>query len=544
MKRFINLGFIIFAMALLFACKQPATTPEQTQDDTTNLTTYSNPVIPGFYPDPSVCRVGEDYYLVTSSFEYFPGVPVFHSKDMINWEQIGYCLTRDSQLPLQKTRASGGIYAPTIRHHKGKFYMVTTNVSGMGNFYVTTDNPAGEWSEPIKVEQGGIDPSLFFDDDGKVYFTSNAGVDGKEGIALSEIDIETGKLLTPTKHIWGGTGGRYPEGPHLYKIKDWFYLLISEGGTEYGHMITLARSKNPYGPYESCPHNPILTHRNHVTQSNIIQGTGHADIVEAHDGSWWMVFLGFRKANFDAHHLGRETFVAPATWTSDGWLQINKTGTVDTLMKAKTLPLQPFAALPDTDQFDNEKLALYWNFLRNPYPETWSLTAKKGWLCLNGTSVGIDSIDSPAFIGRRQQHFNFEASCLLDFTAKSANEEAGMTVLMNNNHHYEVALTKSPTGERTVIVRFTIGSIKTVAARVKVDSNPVTLSIVGDMMMYHLGITDSNGKFTELAKAETRYLSSEVAGGFTGVYIGLYATGNGAKVSQPAYFDWFRYKVK
>ncbi len=176
-------------------------------------TGFRNPVIPGFNPDPSVCRVGNDYYLVTSTFEYFPGVPVYHSKDLINWEHIGYCLTRNSQLPLENCWSSGGIYAPTIRYHNGTFYMVTTNVSGGGNFYVHTKDPAGEWSEPIWVKQGGIDPTLFFDEDGKVYLTSNDNAEGKTGIALSEIDIETGKLLSPVKHIWGGTGGRYPEAP-------------------------------------------------------------------------------------------------------------------------------------------------------------------------------------------------------------------------------------------------------------------------------------------------------------------------------------------
>ncbi|HZK62351.1 MAG TPA: glycoside hydrolase family 43 protein, partial [Anaerovoracaceae bacterium] len=229
--------------------------------------TYRNPVIPGFHPDPSVCRVGNDYYLVTSTFEYFPGVPVFHSKDLVNWEQIGHCLTRESQLPLNKCRASGGIYAPTIRYHDGLFYMVVTNVSGGGNFYVTAKDPAGEWSKPFWVNQGGIDPTIFWDEDGKSYFMSN-GHQSTEGIVISEIDLKTGKRTTEPIAVWNGTGGRYPEAPHIYKKDGYYFLLIAEGGTEYGHKVTIARSKNIYGPYESAPGNPILTHINRITQTN------------------------------------------------------------------------------------------------------------------------------------------------------------------------------------------------------------------------------------------------------------------------------------
>ena len=189
---------------------------------------YQNPVIPGFHPDPSICRVGDDYYLVTSSFQYFPGVPLFHSRDLAHWEQIGHCLTRQSQLPLHDANSTEGIYAPTIRYHEGTFYMTTTNVSDKGNFIVYATNPYGEWSEPVWLEQGGIDPSLYFED-GKCYLVSNPS----DGIYLCEINPKTGEQLTESRCIWNGTGGRYPEGPHIYKKDGWYYLLISEGGTEY-----------------------------------------------------------------------------------------------------------------------------------------------------------------------------------------------------------------------------------------------------------------------------------------------------------------------
>lgn len=267
--------------------------------------TYRNPVIPGFHPDPSVCRVGDDYYLVTSSFEYFPGVPLFHSKDLVHWRQIGHCLTRVSQLDLSEARSSAGIYAPTIRFRDGTFYMTTTNVSGRGNFIVTTDDPHGEWSDGVAVDHPGIDPDLFFDEDGIVYYTTSYN----QGIYQSRIDAKTGQRFSDPRLIWSGTGGQYPESPHIYRIGDWYYLFIAEGGTEYGHMETVARSKRPEGPYESCPDNPILSHR---SIQSPIQATGHADLVQTPDGDWWAVFLGIRPVGYPfRHHLGRETFLAP-----------------------------------------------------------------------------------------------------------------------------------------------------------------------------------------------------------------------------------------
>lgn len=499
--------------------------------------TYTNPVIPGFYPDPSVCRVGEDYYLVTSSFEYFPGVPVFHSRDLVHWRQIGHCLTRASQLPLEGVRSSGGIYAPTIRHHNGTFYMVTTNVTGGGHFYVYTDDPADEWSEPVWVNQGhltsSIDPSLFFDDDGRVYFTTN---NHQEGIYQFEIDIATGKRLTEPLHLWAGTGGKYPEAPHLYKINGLYYLLISEGGTEYGHMVTIARGFNPYGPFESCPQNPILTHR---STDKPIQATGHADLVQAHDGSWWMVFLGIRPNGYPSvYHLGRETFLAPLIWTPDGWPIVGK---VNRQMDVPTLPPVSWDADDSWDDFVMPQLRLCYNFLRNPRAEDWSVEERTGWLRLTGSAITLDDGASPAFVGRRQQHFNCRVSTGLDFIPQRDGEEAGLTVYMNEKHHYEIAI-KRIAGERCIIVRRRIGSLSTVVALYDLANNEqVTLEIRADRDTYHFGYSLAGSTPHTIATGETRYLSTEVAGGFTGVYFGLYATGNGQPSTTPAYFDYIEY---
>lgn len=503
---------------------------------------YSNPIIPGFYPDPSICRVGEDFYLVTSTFAYFPGVPIFHSRDLIHWQQIGHCLTRKSQLCLDRTWISGGIYAPTIRYCNGVFYMVTTNVSHGGNFYVTATDPAGDWSEPIWVEQGGIDPSLFFDDDGKVYFTSTYQENGKHGIGQSEIDITTGKLLTPTRLIWEGTGGRHPEAPHLYKINGLYYLMIAEGGTEYGHMVTIARSTSPWGVFEACPRNPILTHRNRGNCE--IQGTGHADLIQAFDGSWWMVFLAFRITQSYFHHLGRETFLAPVVWDNNGWPVVNGNGTVDLTMDAECLPQTPVPEPPVRDDFIEVNLGYQWNFLRNPTPGTWDLEKRKGWLCLKCSAVSLDDADSPAFIGRRQQHFDCEVSAKLEFIPEAESEEAGIIVYYDNDHHYEIGVTLLG-GAKQVIVRKRIGDLAAIVAREEVQDSQLIITVKADRTSYIFGYGVGEGEFRPLATGLTQYVSTEATVcSFTGVYLGLYATGNGRDSAASAYFDWFEYRPK
>lgn len=500
---------------------------------------FQNPIIPGFYPDPSICRVGKDYYLVTSTFHYFPGVPIFHSTDLVNWTQIGHCLTTESQLPLNKARSSMGIFAPTIRYHDGLFYMVTTNVMNGGNFYVYTDNPAGKWSEPIWVNQGGIDPSLLFDEDGKVYFSSTTGFGTKiPGICLSEIDIKTGKRLTEEKFIWGGSGGRHPEAPHLYKIKDYYYLMIAEGGTEYGHMVTISRSKSPWGPFESCPSNPILTHRNQGFSP--ISGTGHADIIEDGDGNWWMVFLAFRTAGGDYHHLGRETFLAPVEWNEEGWPVVNGDGTVDLTMESDKISKEQILTGAFDDNFESDTLDFEWNFIRNPYENMYSLTERKGCLRLYGSEISLNDVDSPSFLGKRQQHFNCSAVTLLDFNPENKDEEAGLTVVMDEKHHYEIAVIGDGT-KRRVIVRRTIGKLSAVVAEEVIGEGNVTLEVTSDKNEYHFKYAVGEEILREIADGEAKYLSSEAAGGFTGVYIGLYATGNGKKNSTPADFDYFKY---
>jgi alpha-N-arabinofuranosidase len=501
-----------------------------------------NPIISGFYPDPSICRVDKDYYLVTSSFEYFPGVPIFHSKDLVNWEQIGHCLTNETQLPLSKAKSSGGIFAPTIRYNNGTFYVITTNVSDGGNFYVTAEDPQGPWSDPIWLDDWkGIDPSLFFDEDGTVYITGKTeNYIDEPGIYQATIDLQNGKLLSERKLIWEGTGGAEPEGPHLYKVNDYYYLMISEGGTEYGHMITIARSKSSFGPFDSYEKNPILSHR---SLKHTIQGVGHADLFQDTENNWWAVLLGYRPVGyFPKHHLGREVMLAPITWNDEGWPIIGENGVIDVEIKTdKILGKQEFNWTERTD-FKKNNLDLNWIFRRNPIEDNYYLSEEKG-LVLRGEQTTLNDSEAPqTFVGRRQKHFECQVLTLLQFKP-AENEEAGITVFANEQYHYDLALTNID-GEKRVILRKQVGSLNTVEYSGSYTFEEITFEVQADEMSYQFGFYDSNGVYTSLGTVESGFLSKEVAGGFTGVCFGLYATGNGRPSLNEAIFEWFEYKIE
>ncbi len=500
--------------------------------------TFTNPIIPGFHPDPSICRVGSDYYLVTSTFEYFPGVPVFHSTDLVHWRRIGHCLTRKSQLNLDGLASSKGIYAPTIRHHDGTFYMTTTNVDGGGNFYVTARDPAGPWSEPVWLDREGFDPSLFFDDDGTAYYTRHAGVhDGC--IAQSVLDVKAGKLVGDMREIWRGTGGIWPEGPHLYKIKGRYYLMIAEGGTEAGHSETVAVGDSPWGPFVPCPGNPILTHR--TREGHAIQNLGHADIVETPAG-FWGVCLGVRPVGGAFHHIGRETFLSPVTWTAEGWPFFNGKGTLELSLQAPDLTQKPWPEDPPRDDFDSGVLGLSWNHVRNPQGEDYSLTERPGCLRIHGSAVTMGDVGSPAFAGRRQTNHFCSVSARLSFDPREENEEAGIVLRSNEKNRYETALTRRG-GKRIVLVRRTVKGASVEEAGPELPAaRDVILSVEASPTGYRLFCQSAGGPRISLGSAETQSLSSEAAGGFTGVYVGMYATGNGKPCSVPADFDWFEYE--
>jgi alpha-N-arabinofuranosidase len=501
--------------------------------------TFTNPVIRGFHPDPSICRVGNDYYLANSSFEYYPGVPIFHSRDLVNWRQIGHALTRPSQLDLSGLKSSQGIYAPTLRCHKGRFYMVTTNVGKKGNFVVHTADPAGEWSEPVWIpeEQSGIDPSLLFDDDGKVYFSRQDGGE-KGGIAQAEIDLATGKLAAPARRIWDGTGGIWPEGPHLYKVNGMYHLLIAEGGTEYGHMITMARSRSPWGPFEPAPHNPVFTHKDKPQLP--IQATGHGDIVQAPDGRWWMVMLATRPRERH-HHLGRETMMAPVKWNEQGWLVVNDGQPLAERMTVDGLPpAHPWPKQPVREDFNGKKLGFEWNTLRGPATGLWSLSDKPGVLRLKGTREGLADIGTPAFVGRRQEHLRVRAATELRFQPGAEGQYAGLALRMNETHHYLLRVTGHP--QRRVELFTRVGGVDKVQGTLPIGAGAVTLQVKAWPDRYEFSARAGSSAFKRIGSAPTADLSSEKAGGFTGVYVGLVAGGAGDTSMPEADFNWFDYQ--
>jgi xylan 1,4-beta-xylosidase len=500
---------------------------------------YTNPVVPGFFPDPSICRVGADYYLATSSFEYFPGVPLLHSTDLVHFELIGHALTQASQLPLEGAESSRGIFAPTLRHHDGRFYLVTTNVTHGGNFYVTSGDPRGPWSEPIWLaDREGVDPSLFFDDDGTVYYTRQGGGE-RGGIYQTELDIESGRLLGAPRLVWSGTGGTWPEGPHLYKRKGLYYLFIAEGGTGYDHMVTVARSRSPWGPFESCPRNPVLTHR--TRRGHPIQATGHGDWVQTSDGHDFFVFLGIRPPDGKNHHLGRETFLAKLEWTDDGWPVIGNNGTVELEMPAIGLPDgAPFATAPLRDDFELDVLAPCWNFVRNPNPASFTLSERPGFLRLHGQRASLADIGSPAFVGRRQQHFVCRASARCEFHPVNEGAEAGLTLRANETNHYDLVIAVVD-GQRSARLRLRTLGMTTFGASCPLPDDAIELHVRATAERYEFLVNAPGHAEQSLGSAATVPLASESAHTFTGVYIGMFAWASADAIRTPADFDWFDY---
>ena len=513
-------------------------------------TTFRNPILSGCYPDPSICRVDDDYYLLTSSFEYFPGLPVFHSRDLIHWHQIGHVIDRTSHLRLENVRPSGGLYAPTIRYSQGTFYVINTLVDGKlesGNFIVTADDPAGPWSEPHWLELApGFDPSLFFDDDGRVWYTGNrlaahSMYEGHTEIWLQELDIKTFHLLGEPKVLWDGAvkGAVWAEAPHLYKIKGCYYLLIAEGGTAHDHAVTVARSNKVTGPYRANPRNPILTHR-HLGLSYPIVGTGHADLVETQTGEWWIVLLAMRPYGGYFYNLGRETFLAPVVW-EDGWPVVSAgTGRVEFYYPVPNLPEQPWPAMPTCDHFDLSDLAMEWNVLRTPYDEFWSLDERPGYLRLKLRPQNLSERTTPSFVGRRQQHIHFRAEVAFEFNPLTEHECAGLVLLQNPDFYIQLIVTKRIDNILRLVKRE--NGVDKILVQNAVSPGPLYLKIEADNQALKFFTTSEQDKWYLIAEGvDGRFLSTPVAGGFVGTYIGMYASSNGQPSTNTADFDWFKY---
>ncbi len=501
--------------------------------------TFKNPILTGMNPDPSICRAGDDYYLVTSTFEYFPGIPVYQSKDLVHWKLIGYALARASNNPLTGCDASGGQYAATIRYHDGTFYVTGTNYGGQGSqgeFYVTATDPTGPWSDPYWVGTWYVDPSFLFEGD-TAWFHSP---DNNGSFLLGVMDTETGKVTGEMTTIAEGLGGSSPEGPHMYKRGDYYYLLSAEGGTGYQHRAVIQRSTSSWGPYEASPVNPVVSHMN--DPDNSFQAIGHVDMVETPVG-WWMVCLGIRPVDGKYHHLGRETFLAPVTWNENGWPKVGTDGVVQEEYPVPDLPQHIWGPEPIRDDFDSSSLRLVWNFLRNPNDNDWSLTEKPGYLRLNGTGINFSQKESPAFICRRQTAFEMVASAKISFTPTAENEEAGLVIRGNDINRYDFLITMHE-GKRSVMLRSYLQDTEAATVYREIPDGDVILRIDATEREYRFSVQQEGGEPNLIGTTLTKEVATETIAGFTGVFLGMYASGNGSPNVNPADFDWFAMAVE
>ncbi|HRX94687.1 MAG TPA: glycoside hydrolase family 43 protein [Chitinophagaceae bacterium] len=519
---------------------------------------FTNPILAGYYPDPSICKAGNDYYIVNSSFAHYPGLPLFHSKDLLNWELIGYALDRPEQLPLEGRNAgvSRGLFAPAISYHKGTFYIVCTNVSGIGNFVVTAKDPKGPWSNPVALpEVNGIDPSLFFDDNDKAYIIYNSNPPNNETmwgghrtIRMYQFDAENLKIKgEQILLVNGGTDVTkkpvWIEGPHIYKINDWYYLMCAQGGTGYNHTEVVFRSKNVYGPYWPYEKNPILTQM-HLDPSrpDPITTTGHADLVEDNEGNWWGVFLGCRPYEGDFYNTGRETFMAPVKWTTDGWPVFDLGGDEVKyqypINATKNTSLQPFNGnYTFKDDFDGDKLNLRYRFLRTVKDSWYSLSENKGTLVIQLRKETVAGRSNPSFVGFSQPHLKGHAATALKFSPKSPNEKAGLIAMQNETHFYYLA--QSVKNGKSVIELFKDSSV-IASKKITIKKNKdLYLKIVANNDKYSFYYATQENKWQLLfADADGKYLSTKGAGGFVGTLYGMYATSDGVSSDNKAVYDW------
>lgn len=531
-----------------------------------NPKTIHNPILSGFYPDPSICRVGKDFYLVNSTFTYFPGIPVMHSTDLVNWTEIGSVCDRTSQLPLEGAGHSRGLFAPTIRYHKGTFYVLCTNVDHGGNFIVTAKDPAGPWSEPVWLKDApGIDPSIFFDDDGRAWYhgtrpaSEGPAYSGNWEVWIQELDLKTLRLVGESRGLWRGAlrDAIWPEGPHLYKINGWYYLTIAEGGTGLDHAVSIARSRSLFGPYVGKAANPILTHRDLGTKASVIN-VGHGDLFDDGKGGWWLVHLASRPYGGMHSNLGRETFIVPVEWENEWPLPSPGVGRVCAEYPAPDLgasaaisvTAEPTSANGGCEQFDGiATLPRGWLQSRTTDERRFSLSDRPGWLRLFCRAPTMREKAAPSFAGVRQRHMSYQIRAFFDFSSARAGETAGLVLLQNNDYQYRlelsVAVASAPTGtqgSRTVSLVKAAGAKDEVLAQAACCSDPVVLAVRADGQCLSFAFGKPGAEATTLATdVDGTILCTETAGGFVGTVLGAYASSNGNAGAGYADIDWFEY---
>lgn len=532
-----------------------------------------NPIIPGFYPDPTICRVGKDFYLACSSFEMFPGIPIFHSRDLVHWEQIGNALTAENNFHMERNSGVGGIMAPTLRYHNGTFYILNANFADKGNYIITAEDPAGPWSEPHWLTDiPGIDASLFFDNDGQAYvmgtgdcWDNGAGV-MERGIWVAKYDIENFRRTSEPVTIFNSAlrGGSAPEAPHIYHIGDWYYLIIAEGGTEHYHAVMVARSRRIMEFFEGNPANPVMTHR-HMGFKCPITNVGHADLVELEDGTWYAVMLGSRLIDEKYKNLGRETFICPVVWERDWPLFSPQTGKVEWSYEApESLEQVSYEKFPEKEDFDQDKLPLYMVTWGTPGSGCYKIEDS----CLKLRCIpqileaelepmkmdGVLSDDKyTAFMARRQCAVNASVSAGMHFLPEHT-ETAGIAAVQAMNHqlHIERAVEDGKQVVRVVLVTaeynkppyfpgFESRTEKKVLKSAPWDKEDIVLKLDMKGEDFTVLIGENENQLEEFCKVDGALINPEKVGCMCGTLLGMYATGNGVDYDNYAAFDWFRY---
>ncbi|EUC64042.1 glycoside hydrolase family 43 protein [Rhizoctonia solani AG-3 Rhs1AP] len=529
---------------------------------------FQNPIIPGFNPDPTILRTGDDYFIATSTFEFFPGIPIYHSKDLVNWTTIGHAFNRPSQLMMRGTAPSAGLWAPTLRYNKGYYYLSTTWYDIIANpdnttriprsMYVKTKNIFDEtqWSDPIYVDQWGFDPDLFFDDDGNVYLTTAIDAKrfghpdaGKFSLYAAEIDIKTGNALTESVLMHNSPlppDSKLAEGSHIYKLNGTYYLLVAEAGTNIQHRVMSYRSKiGPFGPWEESPYNPLVFN-GHNTSLPILS-TGHGDFVQTPTGEWWAVFLGTRPQNPTTSsgraQLGRETFMAPMKWLNDGWFTINdgKDITFD-------MPGLYNLNVPKVwkDEFKGKLADKNYYTVRTPYKTFYALP-KSGGLDISGNVYNLSDRETAACLFRKQTEISTTYSTQLKFAPTSTRHEAGITIYLSIFFHDEIGLTINPNTNKTAIfVTTRTGNLAT-ENKTFVDlpdgTSEVSLYIQALPDKYNFGYALGNDVPKYIASVESKWLAAKIdgwSGNFVGTHFGVYATSNGLPMLQKAHFSYIQ----
>lgn len=471
---------------------------------------YKNPIIKGFNPDPSICRVGGDYYLVTSSFEYFPGIPIYHSRDLINWTMINNCVSNPQQLNFSAFGNSGGIWAPTIRYNNGRFY-VTATIDALGNMIMHTDDINGKWFAPVFVKIGGIDPSIYFEDD-RAYYCTNENTGNGEAITLCEINPDTGEIIGEKAEIWYGIGEGWLEAPHIYKVNGWYYIFTAEGGTAYNHMVTVGRSKTLFGNYEKCPFNPLLTSRNDTSKA--IQCAGHADLIDDTQGNWYIVHLGTRPCDNTKSNLGRETFLTPVQYKND-WFYIDG-GKPKIENEINITTIQANNKVFSVD-FTNSEFEKEWLFLN------YEQVSKSDRLVLKPAENNI------TFAAIRQPDIQCTVKTVCNFTSKNNDAEAGLMIYLQSDFNYRICKKRYADGEYIVVQKYAEDFSQTIYKK-KTQNSTFAFQVNADKDYYHFYCSENNEPMQEICKASTRFLCVEIPSRcFTGTIIGIYTIGDTAE---------------